>query len=147
MAAAVDDGRIVSRGGVMALSGWSPKPTDAQAAFLQTLVSQLEAAGAEPPSMEELAAGLGGDPETGLRYLERLGEVVQVEQNRYYTASQLKLVVGRLQEAMAGKGELSPSQLRDSMGLSRKYLIPLLEYCDRAGLTSRSGSGRVWRGV
>ncbi len=145
--AAAADGRIVSVGGATALFGWTPTPTPEQASLLKTLVSQLEAAGAEPPSVEELAAASGGDPGTALRYLERLGEVVQVEQNRYYTATQLKLVLGRLKEAMLGSTELGPSQLRDAMGLSRKYLIPLLEYCDRAGYTSRSGSGRVWRGA
>jgi selenocysteine-specific elongation factor len=145
--ASIADGRIVSRGGVVARSGWSPTPSAEQTFFFKTLVSQLEAAGAEPPSIEELAAVSGGDPGTALRYLERLGDVVQVEQNRYYTATQLKLILGRLKEAMSGGTEISPSQLRDSMGLSRKYLIPLLEYCDRVGLTSRSGSGRVWRGV
>src|SRR5262249_14993307 len=89
VAAAGADGRVVSLGGVMALSGWTPTPTREQATFLKTIVSQLEAAGAEPPSVEELAAGSGGDPGAALRYLERLGDVVQVEQNRYYTASQL----------------------------------------------------------
>ena len=147
LAAAIGDGTVVSRGSVVARSGWSPTPTAEQTFFFETLVSQLEAAGAEPPSIEELAATSGGDPGTALRYLERLGDVVQVEQNRYYTAKQLKLILDRLKEAMSGGAELSPSQLRDAMGLSRKYLIPLLEYCDRAGLTSRSGSGRVWRGA
>jgi selenocysteine-specific elongation factor len=147
LGAAISDSRIVSIGGVVARFGWSPSPSPEQALFFQTLVSQLEAAGAEPPSIEELAAASGGDPGTALRYLERLGDVVQVEQNRYYTATQLKLILGRLREAMSAGTELSPSQLRDAMGLSRKYLIPLLEYCDRAGFTSRSGSGRVWRGA
>jgi selenocysteine-specific elongation factor len=114
---------------------------------MKTLVSQLEASGAEPPSIEELAKGLGSDPSAELRYLERRGDVVQVEQNRYYTASQLKLLLSRLREAMAGGTEINPSQLRETLGLSRKYLIPLLEYCDRVGHTSRTASGRVWRGT
>jgi hypothetical protein len=36
--------------------------------------------------------------------------------------------------------------LRDVLGISRKFLIPFLEYCDAAGYTVRSGSGRAWRG-
>ena len=46
---------------------------------------------------------------------------------------------------MEGENERNPSQLREALGLSRKYLIPLLEYCDRVGHTTRSGAGRVWR--
>jgi len=145
--AASADERIVTRAGLVALSGWSPTPDSRQTAVLETLVSQLEASGAEPPSIEELSAGLGADPGPELRYLERRGDVVQVEQNRYYAATQLKLILGRLREAMAGGAELNPSQLRETLGLSRKYLIPLLEYCDRVGYTSRTAAGRVWRGV
>jgi selenocysteine-specific elongation factor len=145
--AASADERIVTRAGLVTLSGWSPTPDSRQTAVLETLVSQLEASGSEPPSIEELSAGLGADPGPELRYLERRGDVVQVEQNRYYAATQLKLILGRLRQAMAGGEELNPSQLRETLGLSRKYLIPLLEYCDRVGYTSRTAAGRVWRGV
>jgi selenocysteine-specific elongation factor len=145
--AALADSRIVSRGGVVGLAGWSPTPTVEQASLMQTLVSQLEASGAEPPSVEELSRNLAGDPTAALRYLERRGDVVQVEQNRYYATTQLKEVLSRLRDAMSGGEEINPSQLRDTLGLSRKYLIPLLEYCDRVGHTARTASGRVWRGA
>ena len=39
--------------------------------------------------------------------------------------------------------EYSPSELRDVLGLSRKFLIPFLEYCDRTGITDRRAQGRV----
>jgi hypothetical protein len=43
--------------------------------------------------------------------------------------------------------EYSPSELRDVIGLSRKYLIPFLEYCDRRGITERRLAGRVLHGT
>jgi selenocysteine-specific elongation factor len=143
--AASRDGKIVIRGGVLALAGWAPKPTPQQATLMETLVSRLEEAGAEPPSVEELSAGFADDPEVLLRYLERQGDVVQVEQGRYYSTNQLKAVLARIRHSMTGGIELNPSQLREVLGLSRKYLIPLLEYCDRLGYTNRTGTGRVWR--
>jgi len=33
--------------------------------------------------------------------------------------------------------------LRDRLGLTRKYLIPLLEWADRRGITRRSGDART----
>jgi selenocysteine-specific elongation SelB-like protein len=33
--------------------------------------------------------------------------------------------------------------LRDRFGLTRKYLIPLLEWADRRGITERRGDARV----
>ncbi|HEY9229381.1 MAG TPA: SelB C-terminal domain-containing protein, partial [Gemmatimonadaceae bacterium] len=139
--------RLATQGGVISRPGWVPTPTADQASLLRTIVSQLEAAGAEPPSIEELASALGADAGAILRFLERKGEVVQVEQNRYYAATQLTSLVERLRKLMSGGVELGPSELRESLGLSRKYLIPFLEYCDRAGYTNRNASGRVWRGT
>ena len=138
---------LVSVGGLVARPGWVPQPTDRQRTYLETLVSQLEAGGAEPPTVEELTAALGAEAGELLRYLERHGEVVQVEQNRYYRPVHLRLLVERLRTAMADGSELGPSELREVLGLSRKYLIPFLEYCDRAGYTNRNANGRVWRGA
>jgi selenocysteine-specific elongation factor len=37
----------------------------------------------------------------------------------------------------------TPAELRDVLGVSRKYLIPFLEYCDRQRITERLEGGRV----
>jgi selenocysteine-specific elongation factor len=140
--------RLAAVSGAISVAGWVSVPSPEQASLLQTIVSQLEQAGAEPPTVEELGGPSSADTAGLLRYLERRGDVVQVEQNRYYATSQLQLLVGRLRAAMGGGStELNPSQLREVLGLSRKFLIPFLEYCDRVGHTSRSVTGRVWRGA
>ena len=41
----------------------------------------------------------------------------------------------------------TPSELKDVLGVSRKFLIPLLEFCDKTGVTERSGDGRVVKGA
>ena len=40
-------------------------------------------------------------------------------------------------------GELDIPTLRDQLGTTRKFLIPLLEHFDATGLTVRSGANRV----
>jgi len=145
LVAALSDGQIVSVGGLLAKRDWQPTPSGGQVPLLQTLVSILGASGAEPPTTEELGVALGCDPLPLLRFLERRGEVVQVEQNRYYDASQLTLLLDRVRLAFGAGGELGPGEVRDALGLSRKYVIPMLEYCDRRGYTERGAKGRVWR--
>ncbi len=39
-------------------------------------------------------------------------------------------------------GRATPAQLREKTGLSRKYLIPLLEWMDAQRLTVRQGDSR-----
>jgi selenocysteine-specific elongation factor len=43
------------------------------------------------------------------------------------------------------KGSISPAQVRDRLGISRKYLIPLLEWADDRGITVRVGEARELR--
>jgi selenocysteine-specific elongation factor len=110
------------------------------------ILSALAAAGSEPPSAAELSLQFDTEAEPVLRYLERQGRIAQVEPGRYYEATQLEQLVERLRAGMVDGTERTPSQLRDLLGISRKFLIPFLEFCDAAGYTTRSGVGRVWRG-
>jgi selenocysteine-specific elongation factor len=143
-------GVLVSAAGLISLAGWHPTPTPEQRVIAETILATLVAAGVEPPTIDELIEDLpqspAGDIAAIVRFLERTGQVVQVEQNRYYATDQLKSLVERLRSVLLGKGEVSPSGIRDALGLSRKFLIPFLEYCDRVGHTSRGVNGRVWAG-
>ena len=64
-----------------------------------------------------------------------------VEGDRWYDAGAVERLVGALRAA-PGDGVHAPAELRDLLGLSRKYLIPFLEYCDRVGVTERHPEGR-----
>jgi selenocysteine-specific elongation factor len=141
-----DGGTLVNTGGSIAMAGWLPRPSPGQAVLMASILNRLELAAAEPPSEGELSAEFGADTAAIIRFLERRGDVVQVEPDRYYAAGQLKLLLDRLRNSLAGGAEFSPSQIRDALDLSRKFLIPFLEYCDRAGYTNRTVTGRAWRG-
>jgi selenocysteine-specific elongation factor len=144
----VSSSQLMHRNSFVARGGWAPTPSVSQTVLLRAVRSRLEAAGPEPPTSSELASQLGADGQgvaEVLRFLERAGDVVPVEADRYYASEQLRLLVDRLRAAMAAGGEFPPSILRESLGLSRKFLVPFLEYCDRVGHTDRRAGGRVWR--
>jgi selenocysteine-specific elongation factor len=143
--AQMSSGVLGSGSGTVWLAGWSPKPSSEQTVLIERLLQKLEAAGSEPPSVDELTAEFGEAVGPILRFLERQLRVTQVEQHRYYATGQLRQLVDRLHDAMPAGAELSPAELRDTLGLSRKFLIPFLEYCDRVGYTNRGTTGRVWR--
>jgi selenocysteine-specific elongation factor len=146
MSEAVNGGGLAVVSGQMMRPGWSARLSDGEARLAETIVARLATAGAEPPSVEELAAETRDDVLPILRYLERNGTIIQVEPNRYYTDTELKSLVSRLREVMRGGAELGPPEIREALGLSRKFLIPFLEYCDRVGHTNRRLNGRVWSG-
>ena len=48
----------------------------------------------------------------------------------------------RIAEELGGRSELGPSEFRDVLGVTRKHLIPLLNYFDGLGVTIRHPDGR-----
>ena len=145
--AMTEQGVIEVESGVIRRAGWTPRLTASQEALKTRLLEALRSAGPEPPGMGELEAQYGPDVSDLIRILDREGLVVPVEPDRYYEAGSLGALVERLRGGLAPGREYSPSELRDVIGLSRKFLIPFLEYCDRRGITERRPGGRVLHGT
>jgi len=51
----------------------------------------------------------------------------------------------RMRAHLEQAGEITAAELRDLIGASRKYSIPLLDYFDHTGVTVRSGDLRRLR--
>ncbi|MDB4907586.1 MAG: selenocysteine-specific translation elongation factor [Gemmatimonadetes bacterium] len=145
---AVGAGRLELEGSLVRVAGWAPRLSSDHESALARILARLESGGAEPPSVDELSVESPGVPVRDLlRLLERRGEAVQVEADRYYTPTHLESLVNRLRSALADGAVHAPGEIREALGLSRKFLIPFLEHCDRRGLTHRTDTGRSWRGT
>ena len=138
-------GVVVVEQGTVRLPGFAPRFTPAEAAIGTRLLAALDAAVHEPPSLEELGTALGVPPTSLIaiaRHLAREGTLVAVEPTRYYRAATVEGLVARLRAGMTGDAGYGPAELRELLGFSRKFLIPFLEYCDRAGITRRDLEGK-----
>jgi selenocysteine-specific elongation factor len=80
-----------------------------------------------------------------LAHLAREGSVERVDQERYALKPALEEFRHAVEATLRELGAATPAQFRDRLGLTRKYLIPLLEWADRRGITSRQGDTRVLR--
>jgi selenocysteine-specific elongation factor len=146
----VSAGEIVLEQGDVRLASFSPRLAERQRTLAGELMGRLAAAGSEPPTIEELAAGLGANPSeltSVSRLLARQGELVAVEPNRYFLRSTVIELVTRLSQGMDSREDYGPAEVREFLGLTRKFLIPFLEYCDREGYTVRDGLGRRRKGT
>src|SRR6266511_1833864 len=115
----------------------------AQAAH-ERLVRRLAEAGWQVPTLSELEREFPGAPVRALlAHLAREGAAEQMDQERYAAKAALAEFRAALEAALAELGSATPAELRDRFGLTRKYLIPLLEWADRRGVTRRSGDARV----
>ncbi len=135
-------GSVAVEGSIVRRAGWSARPTPGDEATIASLLHAICSGGSEPPSAGELVEKYGGAVPGLLRYLEREGRVVQVGADRFYAREAVDVLIEKLKENLEMGAEYQVSQLRDTLGFSRKYLIPFLEYCDRAGITERKGELR-----
>ena len=135
-------GRIVVREGVAALTGFRPQ-ADLVERALPRVLAAVRAGGLQAPTAAALALSLGESEAAGaLRVAESRGEVVQVERGWWVAREAADDFTALLRELGAG-APIALAAVRDRTGLSRKFLIPLLEWADRAGITRREGENRV----
>jgi selenocysteine-specific elongation factor len=138
-------GDVVREGGLVRQPGWNPASSDSSLATQERVLAILRTADAEPPTAGEVAAALPGlDVGPVLRMLVRSGRAVPVA-DRYYESEALGRERGRLVAALRLTGPASPAAIREHLGRSRKWLIPLLEWADREGVTIRDGDRRTLR--
>jgi selenocysteine-specific elongation factor len=137
-------GRIRRQDGLVALAGFAPR-IEGGDAEIDRIVRILEAAALTPPSLPELERETGRrDVAAILRLAAVSGRVEAVERDRYYSREALDRFVTALTE-LGSRSDIAPAALRDRLGISRKYLIPLLEWADGKGITMRVGDGRRLR--
>ena len=107
----------------------------------------LDAAGLTPPQVPELARDLGVNEE-GLRTLfcrlARMGQLHRVRREVFFLPQTVALLAAQT-EALAQatpRGVVTVGPFRDCTGLQRNLGIPMLEFFDRAGFTTRMKDGR-----
>jgi selenocysteine-specific elongation factor len=108
----------------------------------------LKEGGIEPPTVREITERFRCDEKAvrdNLALLVRNGEVARISSDLFYSADALNGLREKLVAHLTEKGEVTPPEYRELTGLSRKFLIPLLEYFDSEKLTIRVGDKRVAR--
>jgi selenocysteine-specific elongation factor len=120
----------------------------------QKTVDRLEqdflTSAAAPPSPEEALTrvGLAGDEDHELfQVLVEARKLVRVKESLYFHTQALDAIQDKLVTMLRERKEIGPGDIKDLLGISRKYAIPLLEFFDARRVTTRVGERRVLRGA
>jgi selenocysteine-specific elongation factor len=143
VAGSLAKGELAVESGLVRRADWRPRLSPDEEATREKLAAAIRAGGREPPTAGELQEIFGPRTVPLLRLLERSGSIVAVEPDRHYDRGVLERLIEELRGRMAAGREYGPGEMRDILGISRKYLIPLMEYCDRTGVTERRIGGRA----
>ncbi len=138
-------GRIELDASLVRPSGWTSKLGERDRMVSDSILHDICTGVYEPPSVSELEAKFGSNTGALLRRLEREGEIERVSDDRYYGREPLARMVEMLRTTLVPGRTYTPVELKEVLGVSRKYLIPFLEFCDRKGITERGTEGRQVR--
>ncbi len=140
-------GELDVRGKLVSIAGTGAAVTGEQERLLGEAVSRIASGGASPPTLSELAAGLGLDRRMLgelLAVAEKQDRVVRVSPELFFSPDAMAAIERRLRES-TGPGGITVSDFKNAVGTSRKFALPLLEYFDRNRVTVRVGDLRKMR--
>jgi selenocysteine-specific elongation factor len=105
-------------------------------------------AGLTPPSIKELMEKYEDQKklaESVINVMFKEGSLVKINEDLYFHKDVLTKLREDYKSLLVRDGKATPASLKELTGLSRKFIIPLMEYFDITKLTIRAGDHRILR--
>ena len=143
-------GELVSEGDVIRMASHTVSLKSDQAGLRDALLKAHVDGAFTPPNLKDVLEELSVDAKAAAPVLKLLcedGSLVKVKDGLYFHGPVIQELKARMQAWFGSHDDLDPAGFKElSGGLSRKYVIPLLEYFDRERVTIRVGDKRQFRG-
>lgn len=142
----LESGRVVGDERAIALADFGPELDPEQRRLCDAIEDAFRDGGLQPPSTGDVATACGVK-DKALRPLLDLcvsgGRIVHIGGGTFLHGEVAGGLPRALREAFPEGRRFTMSELRDALGTTRKFAVPIGEYLDRAGLTRRIGDERV----
>jgi selenocysteine-specific elongation factor len=138
-------GRVVADSRTVAIPGHEAKLSQGERRLKQELADAIRAGGLTPPDAAELAATAGSRAAVVPDLLALLRDehrIAEVNTGLYLDADADAELRRKVRERLADGSAITMAELRDLLGTTRKFAVPIGEYLDRIGLTRREGDLR-----
>jgi selenocysteine-specific elongation factor len=145
--------RLLARGALVgdarriARADFKPKLSANQRKLMDRIVAAHRDAQFQPPepgSFANQAGGHAGSLRDIFEVAVAEGSLVRAAEDLYLHADWARELQERVRNKLRERdGGLTVAEIRDLLGTTRKYAVPLCEYLDQAGVTRRSGDLRV----
>jgi selenocysteine-specific elongation factor len=104
--------------------------------------------GLQPPYFKELFTSMGENPgriADVLGHMLQEGILVKIKEDLYFHKDVIETLKAKLVSFLAANTQITTPQLKEVTGVTRKYMIPLIEYFDAIKVTIRVGDVRKLR--
>ena len=144
----VDAGTLIEEGSQIRLATHKVKVGADLAKVKTKLDDFFKLASFQPPMLKEVFNEAGtpeGPSKEAMQVLVDEGALIRLKEDLIYHKDALAGARSRLENYLGDHDNISASEFRDLLGITRKHAIPLLEYFDTARITLRIGDKRVLR--
>ncbi len=138
--------KVDARGDAVTQAGRALRLTAEEVEAREQISRAFEKAGLAVPSAAETLATLRidrGRAEKILQILLKEKVLVRVTEGLIFHRSALERLEEMLKQRKAQNDRINVTAFKEMTGLTRKYVIPLLEYLDRQRITRRLGDERI----
>jgi len=104
--------------------------------------------GLAPPTVKEILerfADRKKEVVSLIQVMTREGELVRISEDLNFHRDALARLREEYRNLLLSEGQATPANFKEMIGLTRKFIIPLMEYFDLTKLTMRAGDHRILR--
>ncbi|MBX6378440.1 MAG: SelB C-terminal domain-containing protein, partial [Clostridia bacterium] len=143
------DGAVTVEGERVGLPGRQVSLSPEQERAVAAILGPGGGGGGPPPppaagggAASAAGGAAAGPPAELLRYLVESDAVERVDEDLFFAREALEAARERVRRFLQEREAMTVADLRDLLGITRKYAVPLAEYFDRIHLTRRHGDLR-----
>jgi len=137
-----EEGRLLKRKNVYDVPGREITASGEIKQVAEAMEKQLRDAEFSPPTLKELV-GDDSERKEALDYLLRSERCVKVGGTLVFHGTVWRRILDTIRTALNERGSVSVADLREKLGSSRKYIVPIFETVDQLEITKREGDIRV----
>jgi selenocysteine-specific elongation factor len=134
--------KILQQGAYLSLPTHRPTLSSGQKSISEEILQKFAASPLTPPTKDEIQE-LGSDYELVTAFLIEQGKLVELKDGILLTDRGFEEIKAKVVDFLRQHGQATVSQLREHLGTTRKYMVPILEKLDQSGVTQREGDKRT----
>jgi selenocysteine-specific elongation factor len=140
-----NEGTIRIQGDRISLRSHTVQLSAEQEAVKRKIETALTKAPLMPPGQREITAGISKEAEKVFALMIEGGDVLRLEGDIVMHRSGVEKARKEIEVFLSRKHQAGLGEIREHLGITRKYALPLLLYLDSIGFTERDGDVRRLR--
>ncbi len=138
----VAERKVLQQGAYLSLPAHRPTLSSQQMSISEEILQKFAASPLTPPTKDEIHE-LGSDYELVMAFLIEQGKLVELKDGVLFTDRGFEQIRTKVVDFLRRNGQATVSQLREHLGTTRKYMVPILEKLDQSGVTQREDDKRT----